>query len=138
VTVVWVGLVPGDRCALRASGDAARAAWHDVARLPPLAFDHQALLEQALEHLRRRLAEAPVCFELLPETFTLSELQALVETILGRPMDRRNFRRKVRELGLVDEAAGVRQEGAHRPAQLFRFVPEAFRRYRSRERELPF
>jgi 8-oxo-dGTP diphosphatase len=138
VTVVWVGLVPGDRCELCASGDAARASWFDVARLPPLAFDHQALLEQALDHLRRRLAEAPVCFELLPETFTLSELQALVETILGRAMDRRNFRRKVRELGLVQEADGVRQEGAHRPAQLFRFVPEAFKRYRSRERELPF
>jgi 8-oxo-dGTP diphosphatase len=138
VTVVWVGLVPGDRCELRASGDAALARWFDVADLPRLAFDHAELLKQALEHLRRRIAEAPVCFELLPEEFTLSELQALVEAILGRPVDRRNFRRKVHELGLVEEAPGVRREGAHRPAQLYRFVPEAFRRYREREREVPF
>jgi 8-oxo-dGTP diphosphatase len=138
VTVVWVGLVPGDHCELRASGDAALARWFDVADLPRLAFDHAELLNLALEHLRRRIAEAPVCFELLPEEFTLSELQALVEAILGRPVDRRNFRRKVHELGLVEEALGVRKEGAHRPAQLYRFVPEAFRRYRQRGRELPF
>jgi 8-oxo-dGTP diphosphatase len=138
VTVVWVGLVPGDRCELRASGDAAVARWFDVSDLPKLAFDHAELLSMALEHLRRRIAEAPVCFELLPVEFTLSELQALVEAILGRPVDRRNFRRKVHELGLVEEASGVRKEGAHRPAQLYRFVPEAFRRYRERERELPF
>jgi 8-oxo-dGTP diphosphatase len=138
VTVVWAGLVPGDRCELRASGDAALARWFDVAGLPKLAFDHAQLLRLALEHLRRRIAEAPVCFELLPEEFTLSELQALVEAILGRPVDRRNFRRKVQQLGLVEEAPGVRSEGAHRPAQLYRFVPEAFRRYQERSREWPF
>src|SRR5262245_9392028 len=95
VTVVWVGLVPGDRCQLCASGDAAAVRWFDLANLPPLAFDHAELIQQALGHLRRRLDEAPVCFELLPRTFTLSELQALVEAILGRSLDRRNFRRKV-------------------------------------------
>ncbi len=84
VTVLWAGLVQGDRCELRASGDAAQARWFDVAALPELAFDHAKLLHSALEHLRRRIAEAPVCFELLPEAFTLSELQALVEAILGR------------------------------------------------------
>jgi 8-oxo-dGTP diphosphatase len=138
VTVVWVGLVPGDRCQLTASGDAAQAQWFDVAELPELAFDHAELLRSALAHLRGRLAEAPVCFELLPEAFTLSELQALVEAILGRSVDRRNFRRKVQELGLVEEAVGVRKEGAHRPAQLYRFVPAAFQRYRERPKELPF
>jgi 8-oxo-dGTP diphosphatase len=138
MTVVWVGLVPGDRCALRATGDAAAASWFDIAELPPLAFDHAALLQGALEHLRRRIAEAPLCFELLPETFTMSELQTLTEAILGRSLDRRNFRRKVQELGLVEEATGVRKEGAHRPAQLYRFVPEAFTRFRTRGRQLPF
>ncbi len=105
------------------------------APLPPLAFDHADLLQRALRHLRRRLGEAPVCFELLPETFTLSELQALTEAILGRPLDRRNFRRKVLEAGFVAPAEGMRSRGGHRPAQLFRFVPEAFAR---RERPLPF
>jgi 8-oxo-dGTP diphosphatase len=138
VTVAWVGLVPGDRCRLRASGDAREARWFDVSALPELAFDHAEILAQALAHLRRRLAEAPVCFELLPRTFTLSELQALTEAILGRALDRRNFRRKVLELGLVEEAEGTRREGAHRPAQLYRFVPGKFEEYRRKGRQLPF
>ncbi|MFO0881224.1 MAG: NUDIX domain-containing protein [Gemmataceae bacterium] len=138
ITVVWVGLVPGDRGQLRASGDARAVRWFDVRALPPLAFDHGTLLLQSLAHLRRRLSEVPVCFELLPREFTLSELQAVSEAILGRSLDRRNFRRKVQELGLVEETGGVRREGAHRPAQLHRFVPSAFSDYRDRERQLPF
>ncbi len=138
VTVVWAGLVPGDASALRAGGDARRACWTDVDALPRLAFDHAALLTLALSHLRRRIGEAPVCFELLPKTFTLSELQSLTEAILGRTVDRRNLRRKVQEMGLVEEAAGKRQEGAHRPAQLYRLRPGAFDPERRPERELPF
>jgi 8-oxo-dGTP diphosphatase len=137
ITVVWVGLVPGDRCQLRASGDAREARWFAVSALPELAFDHGDLLRQALDHLRRRLAEAPVCFELLPRAFTFSELQALTEAILGRSLDRRNFRRKVQDLGLVEEDEGTRQEGAHRPAQLYRSVPGAFEEYK-KGRQLPF
>lgn len=138
ITVVWVGLVPGDRSPLQASGDARAVRWFSMTDLPPLAFDHGDLLRLALEHLRDRLAEAPVCFELLPKAFTLSELQAVTEAILGRAMDRRNFRRKVQELGLVEEAEGTRREGAHRPAQLYRFVPGAFAEYRKKGRQLPF
>lgn len=138
VTVVWVGLVPENRQELRASGDARLAAWHDVANLPPLAFDHAELLRLALNHLQRRLGEAPVCFELLPETFTLSEFQALIEAILERTVDRRNFRRKILELGLVEPAQGQRREGAHRPAQLFRMAPRALDPETRRRREMPF
>jgi ADP-ribose pyrophosphatase YjhB (NUDIX family) len=138
VTVLWVGLVPGDRRAALAGGDARAARWFDVRELPPLAFDHAELLRMALGHLRRRLDEAPVCFELLPGAFTLSELQAVAEAILGRPLDRRNFRRQVLELGLVEPAEGTRREGAHRPARLHRFVPGAFEAYQRRARGLPF
>jgi ADP-ribose pyrophosphatase YjhB (NUDIX family) len=136
ITIVYVGMTAGDRHELKPRGDARRARWFDVSAakpLPELAFDHSELLRRALQHLRRRLAEAPVCFELLPETFTLSELQALTEAILGYSLDRRNFRRKVIETGLVAAADGLR-EGSHRPAQLFRFVPESFR---PRDRPLP-
>jgi ADP-ribose pyrophosphatase YjhB (NUDIX family) len=138
ITVVYVGLVPAGRHQLAPRGDARAARWFDVAGktpLPPLAFDHGELLQRALRHLRRRLGEAPVCFDLLPETFTMSELQALTEAILGRPLDRRNFRRKVLEAGFVAPAAGVRSRGGHRPAGLFRFVPGAFQH---RDRPLPF
>ena len=141
VTVAYVGLVAPDRHRLEPTGDSAAARWFDVngpEPLPPLAFDHAELLRRSLEYLRRRVGEAPVCFDLLPAEFTLSELQALLETILGRPVDRRNFRRKVQELGFLAPTGGSRREGAHRPAALYRFVPEEFARHAARERELPF
>jgi 8-oxo-dGTP diphosphatase len=138
VTVVWIGLVAADRHRLAASGDAAAVSWSDAGSSPPLAFDHAALLKMALAHLRRRVVEAPLAFELLPDRFTLSELQALYEAILGRGLDRRNFRRKLGQLAFVRAAAGTRREGAHRPARLYRFEPGAFARHCPRGRQLPF
>ena len=141
ITVVYVGLTAGARHRLISRGDARAARWFDVSAatpLPELAFDHTHLLDLALRHLRKRLGEAPVCSELLPEHFALSELQALTEAILGRKLDRRNFRRKVQELGLVAPVAGQRRLGVHRPAQLFRFVPQSFARVTGRERPSPF
>jgi 8-oxo-dGTP diphosphatase len=141
VTVLHVGLVAGDR-QLDAQGDARAASWFDVAgpaSLPPLAFDHADLLDRALDHLRRRLREAPAfCYELLPDQFTLSELQALTESILGKPLDRRNFRRKIKELDLLTEAGGIRQQGRHRPAVLYRFRSKELAQLHARERALPF
>jgi 8-oxo-dGTP diphosphatase len=138
ITIVYVGLTPAERHELKPRGDARAARWFDVKELPELAFDHAKLLQRGLRHLQRRLREEPVCFELLPETFTLSELQALTETILGHALDRRNFRRKVQEMGLVMPTEGIRQQGAHRPAQLFRLAPEQAKRYGGRGRMLPF
>jgi 8-oxo-dGTP diphosphatase len=141
ITVVYMGLTAGGRHRLAPRGDARQARWFDVAGpepLPVLAFDHADLLRRALEHLRRRISESPLCFDLLPATFTLSELQALMEAILGRQLDRRNFRRKVLELKFLAPAEGVRSLGGHRPAQLYRFVPEAFAEYRAKARQLPF
>jgi 8-oxo-dGTP diphosphatase len=140
ITVVYAGLTPADRHTLSPSGDATAVRWFDVAgqRPRPLAFDHEDLLQRALRHLRRRLNEAPILFELLPAEFTLSELQALAEALLGRELDRRNFRRKALEAGLAAPTGGERREGAHRPAALYRFVPEAFARQAERERWLPF
>lgn len=137
ITIVYVALVSADRHLLHSTGDARAARWFDADRLPPLAFDHGKLLAAALDHLRRRVGETPIAFELLPKEFTLSELQTLCEVILGRPLDRRNFRRKVQDAGFVTPVKGKR-EGRHRPAQLFRFVPKAFERYTADQGELPF
>jgi len=141
VTIVSMGLVAGDRHQLRASGDAAAACWFDAAGgapLPPLAFDHAELLQLALTHLRRRVLEAPLVFELLPAKFALSELQSLYEAILGRQLDRRNFRRKVKQLKFLQPVKGTRREGAHRPAQLYQFHSEAFAEHMAHVRQLPF
>ncbi len=141
VTVLYVGLIAGDKQVLLPSGDVTAAGWFDVAGpepLPKLAFDHAVLLDRALAHLRRRLHEMPaICYELLPERFTLSELQALTEAIMGEKLDRRNFRRKIKELKILAEAGGIRQQGRHRPAVLYRFRPRELAGLR-RERKLPF
>ena len=137
ITIVYVALVPADRHGLRSTGDARAARWFDVEHLPALAFDHRALLSSARDHLRRRLGQTRVAFELLPNEFTLSELQSLCEVILGRDIDRRNFRRKVQDAGFVTPVTG-RREGRHRPAQLFRFLPKVFDRYVQDQGALPF
>jgi 8-oxo-dGTP diphosphatase len=136
ITIVYVGLVAGDKHPARPAGSATDVRWFEANDLPPLAFDHAELLHMGLAHLRRRVSEAPVCFELLPEQFALSELQALTETILGRTLDRRNFRRKVQELGFLQPVRGGRRDGQHRPAQLYRFVARAFPK--QVERGVPF
>ncbi len=137
ITIVYVALVPADRHHLRSAGDARAASWFDVDRLPGLAFDHGQLLSAALDHLRRRLGRTRVAFELLPNEFTLSELQSLCEVILGRELDRRNFRRKIQDAGFIAPVSG-RREGRHRPAQLFRFLPRVFERYIQDQGALPF
>lgn len=142
VTILYVGLIAGDRHELSAAGDATAVRWFDVAgpeALPALAFDHRVLLERALDHLRRRLSEQPaLCYQLLPERFTLSELQALTEALLGRSVDRRNFRRKIKELDVLHETGETRQHGRHRPALLYRFRSQKESGLKARQRALPF
>jgi len=106
----------------RASTDAAEAAWHPASRLPKLAFDHAKILRSGLERLRAKVGYSTVGFELLPRQFTLPELQGLYEAILERPLDKRNFRKKVLSLGLLKAEGQKRAAGAHRPASLYSFA----------------
>lgn len=120
ITVAYYALVAADRAAPHAGTDAAEARFWNVAELPPLAFDHGRILEVALARLRGKLDYTSVGFELLPEKFTLGELQAVWEAVLGRALDKRNFRRRVAGLGFVEPLKEQRRTG-RRPAQLFRF-----------------
>ena len=113
-SVSYLALVP------RPAPVAASAAWWPVASAPALAFDHARILVSAMERLRAKLSYSNVAYGLLPDTFTLSELQGVYEAVLDRELDKRNFRKKVLALGLVTEAEGQRR-GPHRPAQLYRF-----------------
>ncbi len=121
VTVAYFALAP--EAPLRASTDAAEAAWFPAARPPKLAFDHARILETGLRRLRAKLGYTTVGFELLPPTFTLTDLQKLYETILERPLDKRNFRRKILSLGLLEPRGTARPRAAHRPARLYAFKP---------------
>jgi 8-oxo-dGTP diphosphatase len=97
------------------------AQWWPVVDPPPLAFDHAEILASAVGRLRAKLSYSNVAYGLLPDTFTLTELQAVYEAVLDRVLDKRNFRKKVLALNLVTESEGQRR-GPHRPAQLYRFT----------------
>lgn len=90
-----------------------------------LAFDHALILRTALERIRGKLTYAPIGFQLLPERFTLTDIQHVYEAILGRPIDKRNFRARLLRSGLLRELDAYRT-GAHRPARLYTFVERTF------------
>jgi 8-oxo-dGTP diphosphatase len=92
-----------------------------VTDLPKTAYDHADIIAYAHERLRSKLTYTNAVFALLPKQFTLSKLQSAYEAILGRELDKRNFRKKFLALDLVEETGEMFQEGAHRPARLFRF-----------------
>ncbi len=104
-----------------ASTDAAEAAWFEAECAPALAFDHGEILLTALERLRGKIRWQPVGFELLPKKFTLRQLQSLYEAILGRELDKRNFRKKLSALDLLIPLEETTSASSRRPAQLFRF-----------------
>jgi ADP-ribose pyrophosphatase YjhB (NUDIX family) len=112
---------------VQAATDAREAAWFSVNDLPTLAFDHAEILDTALVRLRGKLAYRPIGFELLPQKFTLSELQHLYEVVLERELDKRNFRKKVLATDLLVETREVQQDVAHRAARLYRFDERKYR-----------
>jgi 8-oxo-dGTP diphosphatase len=100
--------------------------WWDLTEVPPLLFDHNHIIRLALQALRMQLSWQPIGYNLLPEEFTLPELQRLYETILGRSLDPRNFQRKILSLGIVERLATRRTGGAHKAPYLYRFNKEHY------------
>lgn len=125
VTVAYFALVGADRLQLRAgSEEATELRWWLAYDLPEMAFDHARIVRYAIQRLRYKLEYSAVGFQLLPETFTLTELQTAYETILREKLDKRNFRRKVLAADILEETEQFRS-GDHRPARLYRFKPDA-------------
>lgn len=125
ITVVYFALLDSDRLQVKAADDAADVGWFSVYQLPPLAFDHDKILHYALDRLRGKLDYTTIAFNLLPEQFTLRELQRVYEIILHRKLDKRNFRKKILSTGILEDTGGKKMEGTHRPARLYRFNPTA-------------
>ena len=118
ISVAYVGVTPE-----RSVAPAARAKWFDAADLPALAPRHRAIVRTALAALRERMDHAPVAFRLLGPTFTLSDLQAVYELLLGRRLHKASFRRALTAAFLVEPMDEWRSEGRGRPAQLYRYAP---------------
>jgi 8-oxo-dGTP diphosphatase len=121
VTVSYFSLVDVERARLEPR-ETWRPAWHRIDTLPDLAFDNGAIIDYALRRLRAKLEYTNVAYSIMPDEFTFSELQRVYETILGRPQDKRNFRRRILSLALVRPTSRRAAGGAHRPAQLYRFA----------------
>jgi 8-oxo-dGTP diphosphatase len=130
VSVAYYALVNLADHRVRSGTDARDARWVAAEDARGLAFDHDRILEVALERLRAKVRYQPIGFEMLPDRFKLSQLQALYEAILGRALDKRNFRKRILAMGLLAHA-GEERGVPHRAARLFRFQ---HRRYQSLRR----
>lgn len=132
VTVAYFALIPaGAPFRAEGGGDAGKAGWFAADDLPQMAFDHAEITAYALRRLRYKLEYSAAGFELLPEEFTLSELQRTYELILGETLDKRNFRRRILEAGVIEETEHFRG-GDGRPARLFRYRADAVAEVKAR------
>lgn len=124
VSVAYLALIDAGRAP---EPDQEEVGWWPVSDLPgSLAFDHERILVDGAARLRAKTRYAPVAFQLLPERFTLRQLQDVYEAVVGEELDVRNFRRDVRSAGVVEPTGRTRSEGPGRPAQLYRYSQGAF------------
>ncbi|MCU0457165.1 MAG: NUDIX hydrolase [Bacteroidales bacterium] len=127
ITVAYYALVKLSEHKLQAGDDANKARWFPVSSVPMLAFDHDRILAAALARLRGKIRYQPLGFELLPEKFTVPELQHLYETVLEKKLDRRNFRRKILATGLLIDRFESVKGVPHRGAGYFSFDRDKYR-----------
>lgn len=121
ISVTYLALLPeADKIKLSATEDAKTAQWFEIEKLPPLAFRkaHQEIIDYARQRLKWKLEYTNVAFSLLPKEFTLTQLQKLYEAVYREKLDKRNFRKKILSLDLVEALDKYEQERG-RPAQLY-------------------
>ena len=121
ISVAYYALVSLQRYQLQAATDASDAQWFNLSALPQLEFDHASIIDCAVARLRGKIRYEPIGFELLPEPFTLSQLQQLYEQILEKEIDKRNFRKKLLKTNLLVDTEKKESGVAHRAAKLYRF-----------------
>ncbi len=133
ISIAYFALVNLSAHNIKASSDAKNAEWFELDNIPSLAFDHHTILKIAIHRLRAKVRYQPIGFELLPEQFSLSQLQSLYETVLGvEKLNKRNFRSRILNMGVLKEV-GKQKNVAHRPAILYSFDNEKYQQL-ARER----
>ncbi len=132
VSVAYYALVKLNEHAVRAATDANDAAWFSVEEATNLAFDHDEIVGMARERLRGKVRYQPIGFELLPERFTLTQLQRLYEIVLDTDLDKRNFRKKILAMDLLRPLNEVERGVSHRAARLYRFDQRRYVQLRKR------
>ena len=124
ITAAYFSLIKMDDYQPTPGSFANAAEWVNVYEIPQLAFDHNEIVDAGLEHLREELNTKHIGFELLPEKFTLTQLQKLYEIILDKKLDKRNFRKNIKKMDQVIPLDEKQQGVLHKPAQLFTFEKE--------------
>ena len=123
---------------VKGGDDAAKAQWFPIDEVPQLAFDHDKILRDAMRKLRERIHFEPIGFELLPEKFTMKELQILYESILGVKFDRRNFAKKMMHYELLNQLDETVRPTAKRDALLYSFNKENYELFKKKGFQLEF
>jgi 8-oxo-dGTP diphosphatase len=126
ITVAFFALIDSEKYQLIASEDALRAKWWPAYEIPPLAFHQEEIYTKAIEALRLAIRTRPLAFELLPQAFTLGELQTLYEQVFNIKIDRRNFYRKVNKMDFIYASGQKQTGGKHRPGMLYHYNPDLY------------
>lgn len=129
VSIAYFGLVKASQYQeLKASTDAENAAWFRIDKLPKLAFDHKEILQVAIERLRAKIRYQPIGFELLDKNFPFSDLEKLYTALLDRPINRRNFSKKILSFGFLEETGELsKAEGKGRPSKMYQFNQKRYK-----------
>lgn len=131
ISVAFYALIPGKDLTLKAGTDATEAEWFSVDELPDLSFDHSEILDLARSRLAAKMDYSTVGLKLMPEEFTLSYLQDVYEKATDKPRDKRNFRKWIFSLNVIEATGKKYSKGPHRPAMLYRVInPEEVRNIR--------
>ncbi len=131
ITIGYYALINPDYYHLRQSSMTKSLQWFNLNDMPPLCFDHDQIIREALNKLRQEVMYHPVGFHLLPEKFTLTEIQSLYEVILNKKMDTRNFRKKLAKMELLVDSGEKQQKVAHRAAKLYQFDIQVYERLKN-------
>lgn len=132
ITVGYYSLVNIGKATPKAASIAANVKWFDVFDIDALPFDHLEVLHKCIERLQTKVREMPIGFDLLPEKFTLSDVQELYEAVLNKPLDKRNFRKKFLSMGILQDVKEYQTGVAHRPAKLFKFEEAAYQDFKAK------
>jgi ADP-ribose pyrophosphatase YjhB (NUDIX family) len=128
ITIGYYALIKKEDYNVKAGFTASEAKWHKIKEIPNLIYDHNKILNYSLEHLRQRIRQAPIGFNLLPERFTLLQLMQLYEQILNIKMDKPNFRRKMLKMKLLKDLVEKEKEVSHRAAKLYSFDNKIYKK----------
>jgi 8-oxo-dGTP diphosphatase len=135
ITVAYMALIDSQKVNLQPGSFSEETVWVPIHEVPELAFDHNEIYEQALSALKERVQMQPIGFELLPEKFTITQLNNLYEAILDKKIDKRNFRRKISKLDILIELKEKQKDVAHKPSTYVKFNEKRYKKLLSAAEE---